>query len=165
MATKKTTKKAAKATPRVGTKPAPKGAKKPPVDDGLSRAEIERANAAGPGAVATLIRGATKSANAKIPAKGKTSSTAPTPAAPAKDGTPRPRDPRLPRPGTVLTRTFNGKEIKVEVLDAGFRYDGDVWRSLSAIARKVSGTSWNGYLFFNLLTRAKKAPATPTETK
>ena len=165
MATKKTTKKAAKATPRVGTKPAPKGAKKAPADDGLSRAEIERANAAGPGAVATLIRAATKGGKAKTPTTGKTSIPTPTPAAPAKGETPRPRDPRLPRPGTVLTRTFNGKEIKVEVLDAGFRYDGDVWRSLSAIARKVSGTSWNGYLFFNLLTRAKKAPATPTETK
>ena len=165
MATKKTTKKAAKATPRVGTKPAPKGAKKAPADDGLSRAEIERANAAGPGAVAELIRGATKSGKAKPPAKGKTSSAAPTPAAPAKDATPRPRDPRLPRPGTVLTRTFNGKEIKVEVLDAGFRYDGDVWRSLSAIARKVSGTPWNGYLFFHLLKRAGKPAPTPTETK
>ncbi len=75
------------------------------------------------------------------------------------------RDPRLPKPGTVLTRAFKNREIKVEVLDAGFRYDGDVWRSLSAIARKVSGTSWNGFLFFNLLTRAKKASATPTETK
>jgi hypothetical protein len=165
MATKTAKKKAPKATPRVGTKPAPRSPKRAPVDDGLSRAEIERANAAGPGAVATLIRGATKSGNAKTPAKGKTSSPAPTPAAPAKDAAPRPRDPRLPRPGTILTRTFNGKEIKVEVLDAGFRYDGETWRSLSAIARKVSGTSWNGYLFFNLLTRAKKVAATPTETK
>jgi hypothetical protein len=158
-------KKAPKATPRVGTKAAPKNPKKAPVDDGLSRAEIERANAAGPGAVATLIRGATKSGKAKTPAKGTTSSPAPTPAAPAKDGTPRPRDPRLPKAGTVLTRVFNGKEIKVEVLDAGFRFDGDVWRSLSAIARKVSGTSWNGYLFFNLLKRTTKPAATPTGTK
>ena len=66
---------------------------------------------------------------------------------------------------TGAPRVFNGKEIRVEVLDAGFRYDGETWRSLSAIARKVSGTSWNGYLFFNLLTRAAKPTATPTETK
>ena len=164
MATKKT-KKAPKATPRVGTSPAPRNPKKAPVDDGLSRAEIERANAAGPGAVATLIRAATKSGKAKTPAKGTTSSPAPTPAAPAKGETPRPRDPRLPKPGTILTREFQGKKVEVEVLDAGFRYDGDVWRSLSAIARKVSGTSWNGFLFFNLLTRAKKPAAAPTETK
>ena len=164
MATKKT-KKAPKATPRVGTQPAPKNPKKAPVDDGLSRAEIERANAAGPGAVATLIRAAAKGGKAKAPAKAKPASPAPSPAAPAKVGTPRPRDPRLPKAGTVLTRVFNSKEIKVEVLDAGFRYDGDVWRSLSAIARKVSGTSWNGFLFFNLLSRAAKSAPAPTETK
>ena len=77
-------------------------------------------------------------------------------AAPAKTAAPRERDPRLPRPGGVLTRTFKGKEIKVEVLDAGFAYDGKTWRSLSAIAKEVSGTSWNGFLFFGLQTRAKK---------
>lgn len=166
MSKSKTTakKKAAKATPRVGTKPAPKNPKKAPADDGLSRAEIDRANASGPGAVDALLRGAAKGGKAKTPAKGKTSSPAPTPAAPAKDGTPRPRDPRLPKAGTVLTRVFNGKEIKVEVLDAGFRYDGATWRSLSAIARQVSGTSWNGFLFFNLLSRAAK-PAATAEAK
>jgi hypothetical protein len=163
MATKKS-KKAPRATKSEATKPAARTKKAPPVD-GLSRAEIERANAAGPGAVAELLRAATKIGKAKAATKGKAATPAPTPAAPAKDGTPRPRDPRLPRPGTILTRTFNGKEIKVEVLDAGFRYDGDVWRSLSAIAREVSGTSWNGYLFFNLLKRAAKPAATPTETK
>lgn len=159
------TKRAAKATPRVGTKPAPKTPKKPPADDGLSRAEIERANAAGPGAVATLIRAATGGGKSKVSAKAKTSSPAPTPAAPAKDGTPRPRDPRLPRAGTILTRVFNGKEIRVEVLDAGFKYDGATWRSLSAIAKAVSGTSWNGFLFMGLQSRAAKPAPTLTETK
>jgi len=77
-------------------------------------------------------------------------------AAPAKAPAPRERDPRLPKPGGILSRTFKGKEIKVEVLDAGFAYDGKTWRSLSAIAREVSGTSWNGFLFFGLQTRAKK---------
>ena len=83
---------------------------------------------------------------AKIPAKAKAAPKATvTPAA-----EPRPRDPRLPRAGAFLTRTFQGKEIKVEVLDAGFRYDGQTWRSLSAIAKAVSGSSWNGFLFFKL---------------
>ena len=164
MATKKTTTKAAKATPRVGTKPAPKDPKKAPPADGLTRAEIERANAAGPGAVATLIRGATKGGKAKPPAKGNTSSPAPTPAASAKGEAPRPRDPRLPKAGTVLTRVFNGKEIKVTVLDRGFEYDGETWRSLSAIAKAVTGTSWNGFLFMGLQSRATKPAATP-ETK
>lgn len=69
------------------------------------------------------------------------------------------RDPRLPKAGAILTRTFKGKEIKIEVLDAGFAYDGKTWRSLSAIAKEVSGTSWNGYLFFGLQKRAKKDSA------
>ena len=76
--------------------------------------------------------------------------------APAKVAVPRERDPRLPKVGEVLTRTFQGKEIRVEVLDAGFAYDGKTWRSLSAIAKQVSGTSWNGFLFFGLQTRAKQ---------
>ncbi|MBL9086778.1 MAG: DUF2924 domain-containing protein [Planctomycetia bacterium] len=158
-------KKAPKATPRVRTKPAPKSPKKAPPADGLTRAEIDRANAAGPGAVDALLRGAAKGGKAKTPAKGKTPTPAPTPATPAKDGSPRPRDPRLPKTGTVLTRVFNGKEIRVEVLDAGFKFDGETWRSLSAIARKVSGTSWNGFLFFNLLSRAATPAPMPTETK
>jgi len=65
----------------------------------------------------------------------------------------------------MLTRTFQGEDIKVEVLDAGFRYDADVGRSLSAIARKISGTSWNGYLGFGIQKRAAKAPAATAEAK
>jgi len=164
MASKKT-KKAPRATSREGMKPVAR-TKKVPVNDGLSRAQIEAANAAGPGAVADLIRGGSrKGAKTKGPAKGKVAKTAATPAVPAKAAKPpRERDPRLPRPGAILTRTFENKEIKVEVLDAGFKYDGKTWRSLSAIANEVSGTSWNGFLFFNLQTRATKA-AMPTETK
>jgi len=173
MATKSTKRKAPRATPRENTKSVAR-TKKAPVDDGLSRAQIEAANAAGPGAVADLIRGgARKGAKAKVPAKGKATKTAATPetstkvSAPAKSTTaPRERDQRLPKAGTVLTRVFGGKEIKVEVLDAGFRYDGRTWRSLSAIATAVSGTSWNGFLAFGLQTRtAKPAPATTAEAK
>jgi len=167
MTTKTTKKKAPRATPREAVKPAPR-TKKAPVDDRLTRAEIEKANAAGPGAVADLIRGgAKKGAKAKAPARGKTTKTAATPETPAKAATPpRERDPRLPKAGTVLTREFQEKTVRVEVLDAGFRYDGKTWRSLSAIANAVSGTSWNGYLFFNLQARATKAaPATTAEAK
>ncbi len=92
----------------------------------------------------------------KAPAKAK--------AAPAKADAPvRERDPRLPRPGGVLTRTFQGKEHRVQVLDAGFLYDGKTWRSLSAIAKAISGTAWNGYLFWGLQKRAK-APAQNGQT-
>ena len=60
------------------------------------------------------------------------------------------RDPRLPSPGTVLTRNFQGKTLTVHVLEEGFRYEDRVYRSLSAVARQISGTQWNGFLFFGL---------------
>ena len=64
-----------------------------------------------------------------------------------------PRDPRLPAPGTVLTRRYNGVEYRVTVLDAGFEYAGRTYRSLSAVAREITGTAWNGYGFFALQRR------------
>lgn len=60
----------------------------------------------------------------------------------------RQRDPRLPPPGTRLTREFRGQQITVEVLDKGFRYQDSVYKSLSAVARKVTGVQWNGFAFF-----------------
>ena len=52
--------------------------------------------------------------------------------------------------GTILTRTFKGVEHRVEVLAAGFRYGEQTYRSLSAVARAITGTNWNGRLFFGL---------------
>ncbi len=60
------------------------------------------------------------------------------------------RDPRLPAAGTWLTREFQGRSVSVEVLEKGFRYQERVYRSLSAVARDVSGVQWNGFAFFNL---------------
>jgi hypothetical protein len=62
----------------------------------------------------------------------------------------RHRDSRLPLPGTVLTRTFRDQHITVQVLEKGFEYEGTVYRSLSAVARQISGTQWNGFSFFRL---------------
>jgi hypothetical protein len=62
----------------------------------------------------------------------------------------RHRDSRLPRPGTVLTRTFWGRNVSVQVLEKGFEYEGAVYGSLSAVARQISGTQWNGFSFFGL---------------
>lgn len=62
----------------------------------------------------------------------------------------RVRDPRLPVPGTVLTRKYKGKTVKVTVLDEGFEHGGRVYRSLSGIAKEVTGSHWNGFLFFGL---------------
>jgi len=60
------------------------------------------------------------------------------------------RDSRLPAPGTVLRRKFQDQVVSVEVLEKGFQYDGVVYRSLSAVARKITGTQWNGFAFFAL---------------
>jgi len=57
-------------------------------------------------------------------------------------------DPRLPVVGTRLIREFRGESICVEVLEQGFRYQDNIYKSLSAVARKVTGTQWNGFLFF-----------------
>ena len=63
------------------------------------------------------------------------------------------RDYRLPKPGTLLMRRFRGREILVKVLDEGFECQGHHYGSLSAIAREVTGTRWNGLLFFGLTER------------
>jgi Protein of unknown function (DUF2924) len=63
------------------------------------------------------------------------------------------KDPRLPRPGTVLSRRYHGQEIRVTVLDKGFEWNGNCYRSLSALAREVTGQKWNGLLFFGLTKR------------
>jgi hypothetical protein len=63
------------------------------------------------------------------------------------------RDSRLPPPGTLLARRFQGSDVVVKVLEEGFEYQAQRYRSLSAIAREVTGTRWNGLLFFGLTGR------------
>ena len=65
----------------------------------------------------------------------------------------RPADSRLPAPGTLLTRRVGERQIVVKVLNDGFEYESRRYRSLSAIARQVTGTRWNGLLFFGLAER------------
>lgn len=72
---------------------------------------------------------------------------------------PKPRDPRLPPVGTVLRRKHGGVEHEVIVLDDGFEYQGERFASLSQVARKISGTRWNGYGFFGLLAKPQKEAA------
>ncbi len=61
---------------------------------------------------------------------------------------------RAPAPviktGTQLVREWNGRRYQVEVLDDGFRMNGDHFKSLSAIALQITGTSWSGPRFFGL---------------
>ena len=60
------------------------------------------------------------------------------------------QDGRLPLPGTILTRTYKGRQLQVQVLRDGFEFDGQVYRSLSAVAKAITGSYCNGYLFFKL---------------
>ncbi|MCK6481665.1 MAG: DUF2924 domain-containing protein [Planctomycetes bacterium] len=64
-----------------------------------------------------------------------------------------PHDARLPLPGTVLTREYRGREVRVTVLDRGFEHEGKVHRSLSAVAKAVTGAHWNGFHFFGIAGR------------
>jgi len=63
------------------------------------------------------------------------------------------RDERLPEPGTVLKRRYRDQEVVVRVLERSFEYQSRQYGSLSAVARQVTGTNWNGLLFFGLTGR------------
>jgi hypothetical protein len=54
------------------------------------------------------------------------------------------------KPGTRLVREWRGRTYQVLVLDDGFSWQGTHYRSLSALARKITGTAWSGPLFFGL---------------
>jgi hypothetical protein len=56
----------------------------------------------------------------------------------------------MPVAGTRLLREWQGVEHAVTVLADGFEYEGRPYKSLSAIARAITGTRWNGWLFFGL---------------
>jgi hypothetical protein len=66
------------------------------------------------------------------------------------------RDPRLPEARTVIRREYAGRSVEVVVIEDGFEYDGIHYDSLSAIATKVTGTRWNGFLFFGLARRTHR---------
>ena len=61
------------------------------------------------------------------------------------------------KPGTRLLREWQGRTYDVLVLDDGFSWQNTRYRSLSAIARKITGTAWSGPLFFGL---KRNRPAT-----
>ena len=59
-------------------------------------------------------------------------------------------DPRNPVIGTRLVREWDGAEHVITVLKDGFDWQGRRYKSLSAVARNITGTRWNGYRFFGL---------------
>lgn len=69
---------------------------------------------------------------------------------------------RLPIAGTVLTRKYRGKQVETKVLPNGFEYQGEVYRSLSAVAKAVTGSHWNGHLFFGLTGPGPKRRSNPS---
>ena len=64
-------------------------------------------------------------------------------------------DPRNPVVGTKLIREWDGVAHTVTVLKDGFDWDGRRYKSLSAVARAITGTRWNGYRFFGLRERKR----------
>lgn len=63
--------------------------------------------------------------------------------------------PRKLTAGTRLVRDWHGVGHTVTVLEDGFEYDGRRWKSLTAIAKAITGGHWNGPLFFGLTGRKK----------
>jgi hypothetical protein len=61
-----------------------------------------------------------------------------------------PLDRRLPAVGTAITRAYRGQTISVTVLADGFEYAGERYRSLTAVAKTITGSHVNGFRFFGL---------------
>jgi hypothetical protein len=72
------------------------------------------------------------------------------------------------KPGTQPVREWQGRSYDVLVLDDGFSWQGTRYRSLSALARKITGTAWSGPLFFGLkqdrpATHRSSSPTYPAD--
>jgi len=59
-------------------------------------------------------------------------------------------DRRVPIPGSLITRVYKGQALEVQVLADGFEFEGETYKSLSAVAKQITGTHCNGYHFFRL---------------
>jgi hypothetical protein len=66
-------------------------------------------------------------------------------------------DRRLPVAGTILSRIYKGKTVHVRVLVEGFEWEGQKYRTLSAVAKAITGSHVNGFHFFKLNPPQKKA--------
>ncbi|MGB7189859.1 MAG: DUF2924 domain-containing protein [Acidobacteriaceae bacterium] len=64
-----------------------------------------------------------------------------------------------PRAGTRMVRQWQGRLHEVVTLDNGFTYDGQKYRSLSEIARAITGTRWSGPAFFGFKKRSSREAA------
>lgn len=64
-------------------------------------------------------------------------------------------DYRLPPIGSSIIKIYDGKEHRVTLLKQGFDYDGKKYKSLSGVARAITGQHMSGYCFFGLQDRRK----------
>ncbi len=62
------------------------------------------------------------------------------------------------KPGAKLIREWHGRTYRVLVLEDGFEFDGRTYRSLSKIAREITGAHWSGRRFFGLTQKEKFSP-------
>lgn len=60
-------------------------------------------------------------------------------------------------PGTQLERMYKGQRIVATIMENGVRWNGDLYSSLSAVAKAVTGNHWNGKLFFGLTKKKGKS--------
>lgn len=67
-----------------------------------------------------------------------------------------PRDPRIPAVGTVLKRQFKGRDIEVVVSESGFEFEDQTFKSISSVARHITGYGISGPAFFRLDKEPKK---------
>ncbi len=60
-------------------------------------------------------------------------------------------------PGTQLERIYKGQKIVATIMENGVRWNGELYRSLSGVAKAVTGTHWNGKIFFGLSKKKGKS--------
>ena len=68
----------------------------------------------------------------------------------APEASPGPRTSPTLTPGTMLQRRYKGRLVVVRVLADGFEHEGERYRSLTAVAQKVTGSHWSGNHFFGV---------------
>lgn len=68
----------------------------------------------------------------------------------ARGGVAKTKSAAFIKPGTHLMREWNGRTYQVEATKEGYVLDGTTYRSLSAIAKKITGAHWSGPRFFGL---------------
>jgi len=61
--------------------------------------------------------------------------------------------------GSLIERTFKDKKFEVKVLEDAFEFRGARYQSLSGIAKEITGSETNGFLWFGLIPRGSKKPA------